>query len=95
MKASLADFDRYFKDKGASEKCPFCGCENWILKTVSEENDFVEVAISNLIFQSDAVLGAYYPVVVMICSQCGFARQQDLQMLQDWQEKNNHEREQQ
>jgi hypothetical protein len=98
MKITPSQFDAYFKDKEASDECPFCKNKQWSVPALGEEphtylpDETMDVHESWIPLVPNAIgmistSGPYIPVVTLTCAKCGFVRQQHVILLKMWLEK--------
>ena len=76
----------YFKDNGASEKCPFCGHEDWgIPADKAEKADTMSAYYATItLMQNGEPIDSAMPVIPFGCLTCGFVRLQSMYHLQAW-----------
>jgi len=86
MNISLDIIVEYFRHNGASEKCPFCGQEDWGVSAAnSEQSDMLSPDYANVVIvREDKPTGHELSIIPFTCLTCGFVRFQSLIHLQAW-----------
>lgn len=86
MKVSSEMIYAYFRDSGASAKCPLCNHQDWGL-SASDRNDTEVYSLdhANLrLFQGTLNTGRMMSALPLVCVNCGFVRFQSIAHLHAW-----------
>lgn len=93
MKITPSQFSAFFKAKGATEICPFCGQDSWSVPSsghetkIYEEDEVMNLSETKLLLTNgpqNLNSTVYIPTIALSCSNCGFVRLQHLIVLQQW-----------
>lgn len=98
MEITGEQLSAYLKDKGATEECPFCGRDHWILPA-DEGGHPGDPAIIH-VYESPVPLyqshGSEPPMymgdgwgIYFLCDNCGFMRMQSVRALNAWLHQNH------
>ena len=101
MKITPGQLAAYYREKGASEQCPFCKHEGWTLPLFEQvdkpfaENEVMDVAVTNVEVRSSHIPweNAALQSVLLTCNNCGFIRYQSLTHLVQWMQDKGHHHE--
>lgn len=81
------DLEAFFKDRGSSLRCPFCGTDDWELESMDAmgdppKNETFIYKISGKTYSLKQWRGR--PVLLLTCANCGFLRMQDTKKFFKW-----------
>lgn len=91
MKITPAQLSAFYKEKGATENCPFCQQDKWsapLLPTTDglyredETMDILEMAIP--LVDATGMNNARMPIIALTCINCGLVRFQHVMVLNTW-----------
>lgn len=88
LKVSLELIESFLKEKNASDKCPFCPNEDWLilapLKEGTKEQEFDPYLVSLPVRMGEPKMVGALDLIFLSCSNCGFVREIPVFMFQQW-----------